>query len=80
MDALTFRLLSHLKSAFEDACGVVRYERESTGPEAGARQFYTKSSQTTSFAPWPSAIAGNMRADPEASSRTRCVRCTPHLP
>ena len=41
MDALTFRLLSHLKRAFEDACSVVRYECESTGLEAGARQFYT---------------------------------------
>ena len=80
MDALTFRLLSHLKRAFEDACNIVHYECESTGLEAGARQFYTRELSDNLVRLWLNGIARSMREAPEASLKARCAPCDLHLP
>lgn len=42
MDSFTYRLLTHLKLAFENSCGHPRYECEDSGPSVTARQFYVR--------------------------------------
>lgn len=42
MDAFTFRLLSHVKRAYEASCGEARCELNYSGSAFGARQFYVR--------------------------------------
>lgn len=42
MDAFTFRLLTHIKRAYETSCGVARYELVDSGAAVGTRQFYVR--------------------------------------
>lgn len=42
MDAFSYRLLSHVKCAYQATCGAVQYELDGSGADVGARQFYVR--------------------------------------